>query len=82
MELDTSVIIDIWELISDNVSNNKKDDLAIKLVSILAKEGVEKSDFNAIRGEDDHLDNAVDHFFADEEEDYEDFDDADIDYDD
>lgn len=70
MELDTSVIIDLWELISDNVANNKKDDLAIKLVSILAKEGVEKAEFNSIQGEDDHLDNAVTHFFSDEEDEY------------
>jgi hypothetical protein len=70
MELDTSVIIDLWELISDNVANNKKDDLATKLVSILAKEGVEKREFNTIRGEDDHLDSAVDNYFSDEEDEY------------
>lgn len=79
MELDTSVIIDVWELISDNVANNKKEDLAIKLVSILAKEGVEKKEFEAIRGEDDTLDLAIEHFFSDEEDDdygssYEDYD--------
>lgn len=72
MELDNSVIIDLWELISDNVPNNKKEDLAIKLVTILAREGVEKTDFNSIRGEDDHLDNAVDHYFNDEDDEYDD----------
>lgn len=73
MELDTSVIIDIWELISSNVPNGKKEDLAIKLISILNKEGVEKDDFEIIRGEDDWLDSALDHFFGDERDDeYED----------
>lgn len=76
MELDASVIIDIWELIADNVANNKKEDLATKLVAILAKEGVEKGEFNTVMGEDDHLDSAIEHYFSDEEETYGDYDGA------
>jgi hypothetical protein len=73
MELDNSVIIDMWELISDNAPNNKKEELAARFVTLLAREGVEKSDFNSVRGEDDHLDNAVDNYFSDEiDEDYDD----------
>lgn len=71
MELDNSVMIDLWDLISDNVANNKKDDLAIKFVTILAREGVEKRDFNSVRGEDEYLDAAVDHYFSDEDDGYE-----------
>lgn len=70
MELDNSVIIDLWELISDSVPNNKKEDLANRFVTLLAKEGVEKSDFDSVGGEDDHLDNAVAHYFSDEDDDY------------
>ncbi len=77
MELDNSIIVDLWELISDGTPNNKKEDLASRFVALLAREGVEKSDFNAVRGEDDHLDNAADNHFSDEgigdyDDDYED----------
>jgi hypothetical protein len=78
MELDNSVIIDLWELISVGAPNTKKEDLAIRLVTLLAREGVEKTDFNSVRGEDEHLDSAVDHYFSEDSED--DYDD-DYDYD-
>lgn len=68
MDVSTSVIIDIWEVIAENVPNSRKEELSTKLVSIFAKEGVEKSEFNAIMGEDDYIDSAIEHYFADEEE--------------
>jgi hypothetical protein len=74
MDLDNSIIIDLWELMSDGAPNNKKEELAIRFVTLLAREGVEKGDFNAVRGEDDHLDNAVDHYFSDESNDSDDYD--------
>lgn len=70
MELNASVIIDLWEVIAENVSNNRKEELATKLISILAKEGVEKSEFNSIAGEDDYIDNAIEHYFSDEDDEY------------
>lgn len=70
MELNTSVIIDIWEIIAENVPNSRKEELSTKLISIFAKEGVEKSEFNAILGEDDYIDSAVEHYFSDEDEEY------------
>jgi hypothetical protein len=70
MDVDTSVIIDLWEVIAENVPNSRKEELATKLVSIFAKEGVEKNEFNSILGEDDYIDNAVEHYFSDEEDDY------------
>lgn len=70
MELNTSVIIDLWEVISENLPNSRKEEVATKLISIFAKEGLEKSDFNTIIGEDDHIDSAVEHYFSDEEDDY------------
>lgn len=70
MELNTSVIIDIWEIIAENVPNSRKEELSTKLISIFAKEGVEKSDFNAILGEDEYIDSAVEHYFSDEEDEY------------
>lgn len=70
MELNTSVIIDIWEMIAENVPNSRKEELSTKLVSIFAKEGFEKNDFNAILGEDDYIDSAVEHYFADDEDDF------------
>ena len=70
MELNTSVIIDIWEIIAENVPNSRKEELSTKLISIFAKEGVEKSEFNAILGEDEYIDSAVEHYFSDEEDEY------------
>lgn len=70
MDVNISVIIDLWEMIAENVPNSRKEELSTKLISIFAKEGVEKSEFNAILGEDDYIDNAIEHYFADEEDDY------------
>ena len=68
MDINTSVIIDIWEVIAENVPNSRKEELSTKLISIFAKEGVEKTEFNAIMGEDDYIDSAIEHYFSDEEE--------------
>lgn len=69
MDLNTSVIIDIWEMIAENVPNSRKEELSTKLISIFAKEGFEKTDFNAILGEDDYIDSAVEHYFSDDDDD-------------
>lgn len=69
MDVNTSVIIDIWEVMAENIPNSRKEELSTKLISIFAKEGVEKTEFNTIMGEDDYIDSAIEHYFADEEED-------------
>lgn len=69
MDISTSIIIDVWEVIAENVPNSRKEELSTKLISIFAKEGVEKSEFNAIMGEDDYIDSAIEHYFSDEDED-------------
>lgn len=70
MDVNTSVILDIWEVIAENVTNSRKEELSTKLISIFAKEGVEKSEFNSILGEDDYIDSAIEYYFADEEDEY------------
>lgn len=66
MEMEMSVVLDLWELIVDNVNNARKEEIATKFVAILANQGLEKSDFDSISGEDEYLDNAVVQFFGDD----------------
>lgn len=78
MEIEMSLVLDMWELINENVPTGRKDEIATKFVSILVNQGMERSHFDSIYGEDDYLDNAVDNFFADDRDDdvsYDDYED-------
>lgn len=41
---------------------SKKEDVANKLVKIFSDRGLDQDEFESIRGEDHHLDTAIDHF--------------------
>ena len=47
--------------------------MARKLVNIFADKGMDKDDFDAIHGEDDHLDSAIEAQYTGESDDYEDY---------
>lgn len=75
MDLNGTIVLDIWELVVEHIPASKKDDVANKLVMMFADAGLSEGDFDSIRGEDSHLDAAIDHYLdggGDEEEiDYE-----------
>lgn len=70
MEIEMSLVLDMWELIIENVPTARKEEIATKFVSILANQGMERSHFDSVYGEDSYLDNAVDHFFSDDTDEY------------
>jgi hypothetical protein len=80
MEIGASLLIEVWEVVNDLLPNNKREDMARRLVNIFADKGMDRDDFEAIKGEDDHLDSAIDAHYTGEpvEEDYE----YDLDYED
>lgn len=73
MELVASVVLDIWELISEYIPANRREDVANKMIKIFADKGLDQDDFESIKGEDHHLDTAIDNF-SEPESDYDYFD--------
>jgi len=62
MELNPSLVLDVWELVSEYLPTNRKEDVANKMVKIFADKGLDQDDFYSIKGEDNHLDLAIDNF--------------------
>jgi hypothetical protein len=79
MEVNATLILDVWELISECLPTNKKEDVAIKLIKIFIDKGFEQDDLESIKGEDLYLDSAIDSF---NEGEFEESDDYNNDYDD
>jgi hypothetical protein len=73
MDTDGTIILDLWELIVEHIPNNKREDVANKVVKIFADAGFEDADFDAVRGEDSYLDAAIDNIKEDADEEEYDF---------
>lgn len=75
MDVNGTVVLDLWELLVEYIPTAKKEDVANKIIMMFADAGLDENDFNTIRGEDNHLDSAIDNYFGDsvfeEEVDYE-----------
>lgn len=70
---DSTVILDLWELIVEYIPNGKREDVANKFVKIFADAGVEDADFESVKGEDPHLDTAIDNIKEESDEEEYDF---------
>lgn len=81
METNGAVVLDLWEVIVEFIPGGKKEDVANKVVKIFADAGLETADFESIKGEDPHLDAAIDNFKS-EGEDVDDYDYESDDYED
>jgi hypothetical protein len=60
MEITEAVLLEIWELFSDYIAVNKRNDVAAKFLQILVEHEIEPDDLETLRGEDEHLDYALD----------------------
>jgi len=60
MDVSASLLLEVWEIVADILPNNKREDMARKLVNIFADKGMDKKDFEAMRGEDEYIDSAID----------------------
>ena len=77
MEISEEVVLEIWELFMEQLPASKRNDLAVRYLKIFLDQEIEISDLEDIRGEDEHIDHALEHF-ADDDQDY----DSEIEYED
>ena len=75
MNVSASLMLEVWEVVSELLPNNKREDMARKLVNIFADKGMDRDDFEAIHGEDGHLDSAIEAQYTGESVGYDDYDD-------
>jgi|CryBogDrversion2_8_1035294.scaffolds.fasta_scaffold13911_3 hypothetical protein len=69
MEFWSSLLLEVWDAVIDLLPNSKREDMAGRLVDIFADKGMERDDFEAIRGEDGYLDSAIDVHYTGESDD-------------
>lgn len=63
METNGAVVLEIWELIVEHLPSAKREEVANKVVKIFSDYGVEQADFESVKGEDSHLDAAIDNIY-------------------
>lgn len=73
MDITVAGLLELWDLFSDYVPTGKKNDIAVKFVKILIDQDIEITDLEELRGEDDHLDYALDSFAGSSDLDDEEF---------
>jgi hypothetical protein len=66
MHVTADMMLEVWTSVSELLPNNKREELATRLVHIFADKGLDGSDFEMIKGEDDYLDTAIDALYTGE----------------
>ena len=74
MEISDTTVLEIWNVFCDYLPPAKRADLAVKFVKTLMDEDIELGDLDDIRGEDEHLDHAIDELGEDDNIDEEEYD--------
>ena len=74
MHVSATLLLEVWEVVSELLPNNNREDMARKLLNIFADKGMDKDDFESIRGDDEYIDSAIDSQYTSEVEDYDDYD--------
>lgn len=74
MDINETSLLEIWEVFCDFIPPAKRNDVAVKFLNIFLDQDVELGDLEEIRGEDEHIDNALDELsnesILDDEEEY------------
>jgi len=73
MHVSANLLLEVWEVVSELLPNNKREDMARKLLNIFADKGMDKDDFESIRGDDEYIDSAIDSQYTGEVEDYDEY---------
>jgi hypothetical protein len=68
MELSEETVLDIWEMFVEHLPASKRNDLAVRFLTIFVDQEIELTDLEDIRGEDEHLDHAFDVLMEESEE--------------
>lgn len=69
MEISEESVLEIWEVFVDHLPASKRNDIAVRFIKILMDQDIGVDDLDNLRGEDEHMDHALDHF-SDETPDY------------
>ena len=72
MDAENTLFLDIWEVVKGYCPARKRDELAHRLLHILEDHGFESERFTNLLGEDFNLDNAVNEWIEEHEDDIED----------
>lgn len=70
MDIPESSVLEIWEMFVEHLPASKRTDLALRFIKHLIEHDVELDDLDDIRGEDEHIDHALD-VLGSEDDDYE-----------
>jgi hypothetical protein len=68
MDIDESVVIEIWNMMIDHIPSNQRNTYALKYINIFMDNEVELAEFNSIRGDDEHIDYAIEEIESDQYE--------------
>lgn len=71
MTNETSLVLEIWNVVSEQVQATKKQDIAVDIVRAFAEYGFEASDLTDLKFEDPYLEVACEIVFEENEEDEE-----------
>lgn len=69
MEISSESVLEIWEMFAEHLPPAKRDQFAVRFIKILTDHEIEISDLEDIRGEDEHLDHALDQLESIDEDD-------------
>lgn len=59
MDINESLVLDIWELFGELVPYSKRNDFAVRYLKLFVDQDVELDEFDDIRDQDEHLDHAL-----------------------
>ena len=71
MEITNDQISEIWEMFSEHIPANRRNDLALRFMTWLNDNEISLTDLQDLRGQDDHIDNALDNLQPNQEDDFE-----------
>jgi len=60
MEITTSSVLEIWDMFSEFLPPAKRNDMAVKFIKSFIDQDVDLDDLDELKGEDIHLDHALD----------------------
>lgn len=64
MDVSSSLLLEVWEVVSDLLPNGKREDMARKLIKIFNDNGMDIEDLESIKGEDDYLDSVMESLYT------------------
>ena len=77
MELTNDHVAEMWEIFSDIIATDKKNDAALRFIEYLQQNDYDSTDLPKLRGRDDHIDFALDQLSIDEDDEFMNVDDSD-----